>query len=222
MQKLALLAGPIAPPWPAIVLAERLAPFLFILPLIGCGGSPANGPGEGNAAPLTVSSPDYHFVVLALETRLGPGSRSDQGRAGVTHQRSRARPGRTGRDLPARLIGHLPSASKPDREQSTEEGHGRHSATMTAVHRDQAVRPTGRCAPDAPFEPATPRAQAGNLLVASRPGGYAVPATPIKLPSGSAKWPTTRPVGARSGPIRRFPPRLSAFCRAASTSGTPT
>ncbi len=27
MQKLALLAGPIAPPWPAIVLAERLAPF---------------------------------------------------------------------------------------------------------------------------------------------------------------------------------------------------
>ena len=53
-------------------------------------------------------------------------------------------------------------------------------------------------------------------------GGYAVPATPIRLPSGSVKWPTTRPVGARSGPIRRFPPRLSALCRAASTSGTPT
>jgi hypothetical protein len=53
-------------------------------------------------------------------------------------------------------------------------------------------------------------------------GGYAVPATPIRLPSGSVKWPTTRPVGARSGPIRRLPPRLSAFCRAASTSGTPT
>lgn len=30
---------------------------------------------------------------------------------------------------------------------------------------------------------------------------YAVPATPIRLPSGSVKWPTTRPVGARSGPI---------------------
>ncbi len=52
-------------------------------------------------------------------------------------------------------------------------------------------------------------------------GGYAVPATPTTLPSGSVKWPTTRPVGARSGPIRRVPPRLSAFCNAASTSGTP-
>jgi hypothetical protein len=49
-----------------------------------------------------------------------------------------------------------------------------------------------------------------------------VPATPIRLPSGSVKWPTRRSVpGARSGPIWRLPPRLSAFWRAASTSGTP-
>ncbi len=29
--------------------------------------------------------------------------------------------------------------------------------------------------------------------------GQAGPATPIRLPSGSVKWPTTGPVGARSG-----------------------
>jgi MerR family copper efflux transcriptional regulator len=53
--------------------------------------------------------------------------------------------------------------------------------------------------------------------------GYAVPARPIMLPSGSVKWPTTRSrPGACSGPIRRVPPRLSAFWSAASTSGTPT
>jgi hypothetical protein len=51
---------------------------------------------------------------------------------------------------------------------------------------------------------------------------YAVAATPIRLPSGSVKWPTTSPVGACSGPILRVPPRLSAFCSAASMSGTPT
>ena len=39
----------------------------------------------------------------------------------------------------------------------------------------------------------------GNLAACVTPG-YAVPATPIRLPSGSVKWPTTRPVGARSGP----------------------
>ena len=49
-----------------------------------------------------------------------------------------------------------------------------------------------------------------------------VPATPIRLPSGSVKCPTTRPVGARSGPITRLPPSRSARCRAASTSATPT
>ena len=49
---------------------------------------------------------------------------------------------------------------------------------------------------------------------------YALPATPIRLPSGSVKWPITRPLpGASSGPIRRIPPRLSAFWSAASTSG---
>jgi hypothetical protein len=31
------------------------------------------------------------------------------------------------------------------------------------------------------------------------PWGLRGPATPIRLPSGSVKWPTTRPVGARSG-----------------------
>ena len=40
-------------------------------------------------------------------------------------------------------------------------------------------------------------------LAARRPVGcpHAVPATPIRLPSGSVKWPITRPVGARSVPI---------------------
>ena len=43
-------------------------------------------------------------------------------------------------------------------------------------------------------------------------GGYAGPARPIRFPSGSVKWPTTRSrSGARSGPILRCPPRLSAF-----------
>src|SRR5215211_1759976 len=51
---------------------------------------------------------------------------------------------------------------------------------------------------------------------------YAVPATPIRLPSGSVNWPTTSVPGVPSGPILRVPPRLSAFCSAASTSGTPT
>jgi hypothetical protein len=61
------------------------------------------------------------------------------------------------------------------------------------------------------------------VLISAGADGYAVPATPIKWPSGSVKWPTTRFVpGARSGPIRRVPPRLSAFWSAASTSGTPT
>jgi len=52
--------------------------------------------------------------------------------------------------------------------------------------------------------------------------GYAVPATPMRLPSGSVKCPTTSPDGARSGPITRLPPSRSARCRAASTSATPT
>ena len=52
--------------------------------------------------------------------------------------------------------------------------------------------------------------------------GYAAPATPIRLPSGSVKCPTTSPDGARSGPITRLPPSRSARCRAASTSATPT
>jgi hypothetical protein len=51
---------------------------------------------------------------------------------------------------------------------------------------------------------------------------YGVAARPIRLPSGSVKWPTVSPVGARSGPNVRVPPRRSASCSAASTSGTPT
>jgi hypothetical protein len=49
------------------------------------------------------------------------------------------------------------------------------------------------------------------------------PATPIRLPSGSVKWPTTRSLpGFLLGPITRLPPSRSAACSAASTSGTPT
>jgi transcriptional regulator with XRE-family HTH domain len=47
------------------------------------------------------------------------------------------------------------------------------------------------------------------------------PATPITLPSGSAKCPTANSPSAGSGPIRRVPPRLSAVPSAASTLGTP-
>ena len=49
-------------------------------------------------------------------------------------------------------------------------------------------------------------------------GPHATPATPIRVPSGSVKWPTTRPFGDVAGPITRVPPRLSARCNAASTS----
>jgi len=48
-------------------------------------------------------------------------------------------------------------------------------------------------------------------------------AKPMRCPSGSVKWPTTKSVpGTVSGPMRRVPPRDSACWRAASTSGTPT
>jgi Raf kinase inhibitor-like YbhB/YbcL family protein len=36
----------------------RLAPYLFILSLIGCGGPAMNAPGHEGSSPLTVSSPD--------------------------------------------------------------------------------------------------------------------------------------------------------------------
>jgi hypothetical protein len=62
----------------------------------------------------------------------------------------------------------------------------------------------------------------GPAKLPGRAGSYAGPARPIRWPSGSVKWPTTRPVGALTGPIWRFPPRLSARCSAASTLGTPT
>ena len=48
------------------------------------------------------------------------------------------------------------------------------------------------------------------------------PATPIKVPSGSLKCPTTRPFGDVAGPMTRDPPSSSARCNAASTFGTPT
>jgi len=62
----------------------------------------------------------------------------------------------------------------------------------------------------------------GALLSASR-AGYAASTRPIRWPSGSVKWPMSMSVpGIWSGPIRRVPPRLSAFWSAASTSGTAT
>ena len=47
------------------------------------------------------------------------------------------------------------------------------------------------------------------------------PATPIRVPSGSLKWPTTSPLGDVTGPMTRVPPRSSARCNEAPTSGTP-
>jgi hypothetical protein len=55
----------------------------------------------------------YQFVVLALDTGLGLAAGARRVRFGVTHQRSRARQGRAGGDLPARLTGHLPVATLP-------------------------------------------------------------------------------------------------------------
>jgi SAM-dependent methyltransferase len=49
-----------------------------------------------------------------------------------------------------------------------------------------------------------------------------VPATPMRLPSGSVNCPTTRVPGMPSGAITRVPPGCSAFWSAASTSGTLT
>src|ERR1700733_10654310 len=51
---------------------------------------------------------------------------------------------------------------------------------------------------------------------------YAGPATPIRVPSGSLKWPTTSPFGDVTGPMTRVPPRSSARCNADPTSGTLT
>lgn len=52
--------------------------------------------------------------------------------------------------------------------------------------------------------------------------GYAVPATPMRWPSGSVNWPTTSVPGLPSGPLTRVPPRRSALTSADSTSSTPT
>jgi hypothetical protein len=54
---------------------------------------------RGRCAPLPLRGP-------GAEHPAGSGSRSDQGRLGVTPQRSRARQGRTSCDLPARLTAH--------------------------------------------------------------------------------------------------------------------
>ena len=64
--------------------------------------------------------------------------------------------------------------------------------------------------------------QADDRYTHGLPGHFG-PATPTRLPAGSVKWPTTTPPASlRAGPRARFPPRRSAWCRAASTSGTPT
>ena len=59
----------------------------------------------------------------------------------------------------------------------------------------------GIALPGSPSRP--PASPPGGGRSSARLAGwaYAVPATPMRLPSGSVKWPTTRPVGARSGPI---------------------
>lgn len=51
-------------------------------------------------------------------------------------------------------------------------------------------------------------------------GNHCVPATPIRLPSGSVNCPTTRLPGVPSGPIRLVPPSRSASVKAASTFWT--
>src|SRR6266496_5228288 len=61
--------------------------------------------GYGGPCPPRGAAHHYHFVVLALDTWPGPGSRSEAVGSGLPHQRSRAGQGRTGRHLPARLSG---------------------------------------------------------------------------------------------------------------------
>src|SRR5215469_6604389 len=77
------------------------------------------------------------------------------------------------------------------------------SRTRMAILRaaDPSLRRTRR----AGFQRSRPQCQelgiglAKGAPVSRHRGSYAVPATPIRLPSGSVKWPTTRPVGARTG-----------------------
>jgi phosphatidylethanolamine-binding protein (PEBP) family uncharacterized protein len=57
--------------------------------------------GYGGPCPPRCAAHHYHFVVLVAPA--GPGRRSDEAGSGITHARSRARQGRAGRDLPARL-----------------------------------------------------------------------------------------------------------------------
>jgi len=60
---------------------------------------------RGYAGPCPPRGPahHYHFVVLALDTRLGLAAGATRADPGVAHEQSRASQGRTGRDLPARL-----------------------------------------------------------------------------------------------------------------------
>jgi hypothetical protein len=50
--------GPAACPRPRWTPVMRLAPYLFVLSLIGCGGPAMNAPGHEGSSPFTVSSPD--------------------------------------------------------------------------------------------------------------------------------------------------------------------
>jgi GrpB protein len=108
--------------------------------------------------------------------------------------------------------------------------HGRSSGVRTTGRSRPGGNP-GRATPETvravttkPPVPAVSPARGPGSCPRPSPDGapYAVPATPIRCPSGSVKWPTTKgEPGARSGPIVRVPPRLSALLSAASTSGTP-
>jgi hypothetical protein len=51
-------AGPAACPGPRWTPVMRLARYLFVLSLMGCGGPAMNAPSHEDSSPLTVSSPD--------------------------------------------------------------------------------------------------------------------------------------------------------------------
>jgi len=102
-------AGPARPKASATSAGAATGP----VPAAGrCASLPLHGPCAGHPA--------------------GSGSRSDEVRSGVTRQRSRARQGRTGRDLPARLIGYLPAPASPVARQ---QGSRDHDARSDAVRR---------------------------------------------------------------------------------------
>jgi len=90
--------------------------------------------GYGGPCPPRGAAHHYHFVVLALDTWPGPGSRSEAVGSGLPHQRSRAGQGRTGRHLPARLSG--PCQRQRARFGQQERGP---SLSSDADHRVQSI-----------------------------------------------------------------------------------